>query len=84
VRQNAFTVVLALTVAATAAVSAAEPKPKGPDRPARDGWVQHCTVLYEARVAALHAPNSPTGKARLRAMHAAAETKKACIARARR
>jgi hypothetical protein len=44
--------------------------------------VQQCTTVYEAAAAAAHAPNSPTGKARLRTMHAAAEAKKACVAKA--
>ena len=44
--------------------------------------VQKCTEAYEAAAAAAHAPNSPTGQARKRAMHAAAEAKKDCIAKA--
>ena len=57
-------------------------KPKGKPSPAHDAAVQRCTEAYEAAAAAAHAPNSPTGKARLRTMHAAAEAKKACVARA--
>jgi hypothetical protein len=50
--------------------------------PAHDAAVQKCTADYEAAAAAAHAPNGPKGSARKHAMHAAAEAKKACIARA--
>jgi hypothetical protein len=75
---------LALVLAAGLAVPAAlEAKPKGRKHsPAHDVAVQRCTDAYEAGVAAAHAPNSPTGKARMRTMHAAAEARKACVARA--
>ncbi len=71
-------------VLAGCAVPAFADKPKGAkhNSPARDAAVQRCTEEYEAKAAAAHAPNSPTGKVRLRTMHALAEAKKACIARA--
>jgi len=50
--------------------------------PAHDAVVQKCTADYEAAAAAAHAANGPKGNARKHAMHAAAEAKKACIARA--
>jgi hypothetical protein len=75
--------VLALALIAGFAVPALQAKPKGPKHsPAHEAAVQRCTDEYEARAAAAHAPNSPTGKVRMRAMHAAAEAKKACVARA--
>ena len=56
---------------------------KGPKHsPAHAAAVQKCGEAYEAASAAAHTPNSPKGKARLQAMHAAAEAKKACVARA--
>lgn len=56
---------------------------KGPKHsPAHDAAVHKCGEAYEATAAAAHAPNAPTGKARLHAMHAAAEAKKACVAKA--
>jgi len=51
-------------------------------RPAHEAAVQKCGEAYEAWAAAAHAPKSPTGKARMQAMHAAAEAKKACVAKA--
>ena len=76
---------LALLLAAVA-VPALAAKPKGPKQhsAAHDAAVQRCTEEYEARSAAAHAENSPTGKVRLRTMHALAEAKKACVARAPR
>ena len=75
--------VLALALVAGFAVPALQAKPGGPKHsPAHEAAVQRCTDEYEARAAAAHAPNSPTGKVRMRAMHAAAEAKKACVARA--
>ena len=65
---------------AVQAVQATGPK----HSPAHDAAVQHCTDVYEATAAAAHAPNSPTGKSRLRTMHAAAEAKKRCVAKAPR
>jgi hypothetical protein len=62
------------------AIHAAGPKPK--HSPAHDAAVQKCTDGYEAAAAAAHAPNSPTGKVRLQAMHAAAVAKERCIAKA--
>jgi hypothetical protein len=50
--------------------------------PAHDVAVQRCSEAYEAAAAAAHAPNGPKGNARKHAMHAAAEAKKHCIARA--
>jgi len=52
--------------------------------PARDAAVQQCRSTYDAAAAVAHAPNGPKGNARKRAMHAAAEAKKGCVARARR
>jgi hypothetical protein len=75
--------VLALALVAAFAVPALQAKPSGPKHSsAHEAAVQRCTDQYEARAAAAHAPNSPTGKARMRTMHAAAEAKKACVARA--
>jgi hypothetical protein len=83
--------VLTLVFATVMAVSALEAKDKGPKRGrannakhsvAHDAAVQQCTAAYESSAAAAHAPNAPTGKVRMRAMHAAAEAKKACIAKA--
>jgi hypothetical protein len=74
---------VALAIATMLVVPVGAAKPRGPKhRFAHDVAVQRCTDAYEARAAAAHAPNSPTGKARMRTMHAAAEAKKACIARA--
>ena len=68
---------LALTLAAAPALA------KGPKHSAaHDAAVKQCDDAYEAASRAAHTPNSPTGKARLQAMHAAAEAKKACIAKA--
>jgi hypothetical protein len=76
---------LAVLLAAGLAVPALQAEPKGPKHSERhDAAVQRCTDEYEARVAWAHAPHSPTGKARMRTMHAAAEAKKACVARAPR
>jgi hypothetical protein len=75
--------VLALVLVAGLGAPAVQAKPGGPKHsPAHEAAVQRCTDEYEARAAAAHAPNAPTGKARMRAMHAAAEAKKACVARA--
>jgi hypothetical protein len=78
--------VLAVVFATVMSVAPLEAKDKGPKHAkhsaAHDAAVQQCTAAYEASAAAAHAPNSPTGKVRMRAMHAAAEAKKACIARA--
>jgi len=49
---------------------------------AHDAAVRRCVAAYEAAAAAAHAPNGPKGTARKHAMHAAAEAKKDCIARA--
>jgi hypothetical protein len=77
------TAAVALALAGAFASPAFADKPKGAkNSPAHEAAVQRCTDAYEATVAAAHAPNSPTGKARMRTMHAAAEAKKACIARA--
>ena len=71
-------------VLASVAMPAIAATPGGPKHtsPAHDAAVQRCTEEYEAKAAAAHAPNAPTGKVRLRTMHALAEAKKACIARA--
>jgi hypothetical protein len=82
--------VLTVLFATVLAGSALEAKPKdkkhGGDHAkhsaAHEAAVQQCTAAYEASAAAAHAPKSPTGKTRMRAMHAAAEAKKACVARA--
>jgi hypothetical protein len=58
----------------------ASAKPK--HSPQHEAAVKQCSEQYEAAKAAAHAPNSPKGAARHRAMHAAAEAKKDCIARA--
>jgi len=80
--KNAITMAaLALLFAsgsAAAATYAGEPK----HSPAHDAAVKRCTEAYEAAAAAAHAPHAPKGEARKRAMHAAAEAKKDCIARA--
>ncbi len=56
---------------------------KGPKHsPAHDAAVKQCGEVYEAAARAAHAPNSPKGKERMRAMHAAAEAEKACIEKA--
>ena len=74
---------MAFAFATVLAVPVLEAKPKGPKHsPAHDAAVQRCTESYEAAAAAAHAPNSPTGKTRLRTMHAAAEARKACVAKA--
>lgn len=65
---------------AVAAGASAKPKPK--HSPAHDAAVKQCDEAYEAASRAAHAPNSPTGKQRLATMHAAAEAKKACLAKA--
>ena len=44
--------------------------------------VKKCNGAYEAAVAAAHTPNGPKGNERKHAMHAAAEAKNACIAKA--
>jgi hypothetical protein len=59
---------------------AKDPKHKE-HNPARNAAVQHCRSIYETAAAAAHAPNGPTGNARKRAMHTAAEAKKDCVAR---
>jgi len=80
VKSMIATALLTFALGAVAAVPALQAKPK--HSPAHEAAVQRCTDEYEARAAAAHAPNSPTGKARMRTMHAAAEAKKACVARA--
>jgi hypothetical protein len=56
---------------------------KGPKHsPAHDAAVQKCGEAYEMAVAAAHSPNSPKGTSRKHAMHAAAEAKKDCVAKA--
>lgn len=70
---------VALLVGFSAVAQAEGPKKHSA---AHDAAVQRCVARYEAAAAAAHAPNGPTGGARKRAMHAAAEAKKECIARA--
>ena len=73
------TVTLVLVGSVTVLVAqAAGPKHSA----AHEAAVQKCGDAYEAAVAAAHAPHSPPGDARKHAMHAAAETKKQCIAKA--
>jgi hypothetical protein len=75
------TTALALIFAAGFAVPAIQAG--GPRHsPAHDAAVKRCTEAYEAAAAAAHAPNGPKGTARKHAMHAAAEAKKDCIAKA--
>lgn len=50
--------------------------------PAHVAAARQCRETYNAAAAAAHAPNSAKGNARKRAMHAAAEAKKDCIAKA--
>jgi len=50
--------------------------------PAHVAAARQCREVYEAAAAAAHTPNSPRGSARKRAMHAAAEAKKDCLAKA--
>jgi len=72
------TMCLAGLLAVVAVPVSAKPK----HSPQHEVAVQKCAEQYEAARAAAHAPGSPTGAARHRAMHAAGEAKKACIARA--
>jgi hypothetical protein len=75
------TAALALILAGGFAAPAAQAR--GPKHsPAHDATVQKCGEAYEAAAAAAHAPNGPKGTARKHAMHAAAEAKKDCIAKA--
>ena len=74
---GAFALILAAGFAAPAAQA------RGPKHsPAHDAAVKRCSEAYEAAAAAAHAPNGPKGTARKHAMHAAAEAKKDCIAKA--
>jgi hypothetical protein len=74
---------LALVLAGGLAVPALQAK--GPKHsPAHRAAVQSCREAYDAAAAAAHRPNSARGRARKHAMHAAAEAKKDCIARAPR
>jgi hypothetical protein len=73
------TACLAAVIGLSASPAGAKP-PK--HRPQHELAVQKCTEAYEAAAAAAHAPNSPKGQARKRAMHAAAEAKQDCIAKA--
>jgi hypothetical protein len=72
------TACLAAVIGLSASPAGAKPK----HSPQHELAVQKCTEAYEAAAAAAHAPNSPKGQARKRAMHAAAEAKKDCIAKA--
>ena len=75
---------LALVLAGGLAAPALQAKEaKGPKHsPAHAAAVQKCGEAYEAAAAVAHAPNGPKGNARKHAMHAAAEAKKDCIAKA--
>jgi len=77
-RRASLCTILLIVGAAAVRVGATGPK----HSPAHDAAVQKCGEAYEAAAAAAHAPKSPTGKARKQAMHAAAEAKKACVAKA--
>jgi len=80
-KKASTTAALALIVAGGFAAPAAQAR--GPKHsPAHDAAVQKCHQAYEAAAAAAHAPDGPKGAARKHAMHAAAEAKKDCIARA--
>lgn len=73
--------ILALVLVGGLGVSAVQAK--GPKHsPAHEAAVQKCNAAYEVAAAAAHAPNGPKGNARKQAMHAAAEAKKACVAKA--
>jgi hypothetical protein len=50
--------------------------------PAHAAAVQQCRDTYQAAAAVVHAPNGPRGNARKRAMHAAAQQRKRCVATA--
>jgi hypothetical protein len=80
--KNALTTA-ALTLMAVGALAPLPVETKGPkhSRP-HDAAVQKCGEIYEAAATAAHAPNGPKGAVRKRAMHAAAEAKKDCIAKA--
>src|SRR5262249_57560697 len=69
-------------VGAAIALAAIPASAKPKHTPQHDAALRRCTDQYEAARAAAHAPNSPKGAARHRAMHAAAEAKKDCVARA--
>ena len=72
------TTLMLLLIGGIAAPSFAGPK----HSPAHNDAVARCGAAYEDTVRAIHAPRGPKGKERLHAMHAAAEAKNACIARA--
>jgi len=76
-----FGATLSLAAVMALAVVPVSAKPKH-HSPQHEAAVQKCTEQYEAARAAAHAPNSPKGAARHRTMHAIAEAKKDCIARA--
>ena len=80
VKSTLSSAVVTLALAIGVAAPGVQAKPK--HSPAHEAAVQRCTDEYEACAAAAHAPNSPTGKVRMRAMQRAAEAKKACVARA--
>ena len=73
----------ALTLMLVGDLAALPVETKGPKHsPAHDAAVQKCGEAYEEAAMAAHAPNGPKGVARKHAMHAAAEAKKDCIAKA--
>jgi len=74
---------MSATFLAAVMTLAAAPASAGPKHsPQHEAAVQRCSEQYEAARAASHAPGSPKGAARHRTMHAAAEAKKDCLARA--
>jgi len=79
--KNAITAALTLILAGGFAVPVTQAG--GPKHsPAHEAAVKRCNETYEPAAAAAHAPNGPKGAARKHAMHAAAEAKKDCIAKA--
>ena len=72
---------LALVLAAGLAAPALQAKARK-HTPAHVAAARQCREAYEAAAAAAHTPNSPRGSARKRAMRAAAEAKKDCLAKA--
>jgi hypothetical protein len=78
------TLALLLAGALASPVTFANGRKHAPRSPARATALQQCRLTYEAAAAAAHTPNGPKGHARKRAMHAAAEAKKGCVAQAPR
>ena len=81
--KNAITTAALTTLIVAGGFAVPATQAGGPkNSPAHDAAVKRCTEVYEAAAAAAHAPNGPKGAARKHAMHAAAEAKKDCIAKA--